>query len=222
MIASLVVALSLHEWAHALVATWRGDTTAKDLGRLTVNPVKHIHPVMTIALPVLLWFVLPRLLGTPPLIFGGAKPVPVVEANLRKPARDMMLVAIAGPLVNFLLAILGVLALKVMDLNGLVIKGEVAAQPLSVQMVIQFAYFNVLLTVFNLLPIPPLDGSRVASFLLPPLRPVFRLLEFWGLFLVFGAVFLVPGLQKWLFERMGDLYAAMRGWVQWAVELAGY
>lgn len=223
MIVSLAIALSIHEWAHAVVATWRGDNTARDEGRLTINPIAHIHPVMTIALPAFLWFVLPAIAGTPPMIFGGAKPVPVVESNLKSPARDMMLVAAAGPLTNFVLALLGLVAFKVMDLNGMVLRGnEALNQPVLVEMVIQFAYFNVLLTVFNLVPIPPLDGSRIASYLLPPLRPVFRLLEFWGLFLVFGAVFLVPGFQEWLFARMGDLYAEMRGWIQWVFNLVGY
>ena len=162
MIVSLAIALSLHEWAHALVATWRGDTTARDEGRLTINPLAHIHPVMTIALPALLWFVLPRILGTPPMIFGGAKPVPVVESNLKSPSRDMMLVAIAGLISNLVLAVLGLGALRVMELNGLVLEDALVAR-----MVMEFVQFNVLLTAFNLVPIPPLDGSRVASYLLP-------------------------------------------------------
>lgn len=216
MIASLVIALSLHEWAHALVATWRGDTTAKDLGRLTINPVKHVHPVMTLALPAFLWFVLPRIAGTPPMIFGGAKPVPVVDANLKKPARDMMLVAIAGPLTNLVLAVVGLVALQAIDSRG-----ELDQDDLVVRMLVQFVYFNVLLTVFNLVPIPPLDGSRVASYLLPPLRPLFRALQFWGLFLVFAFVFLVPGAQEWLFDRMGDLYAALARWVRTTFEALG-
>ena len=86
----------------------------------------------------------------------------------------------------------------------------------------EFVKFNVLLTAFNLVPIPPLDGSRVASYLLPPLRPVFRALEFWGLFLVFAAVFLIPGFQEWLFDRMGDLYAALAKGVLWISARAGY
>lgn len=217
MIVSLAIALSLHEWAHALVATWRGDTTARDEGRLTINPLAHIHPVMTIALPALLWFVLPRILGTPPMIFGGAKPVPVVESNLKSPARDMMLVAIAGPISNLVLAVLGLGALRVMELNGVVLNDALVAR-----MVMEFVQFNVLLTAFNLVPIPPLDGSRVASYLLPPLRPVFRGLEFWGLFLVFAAVFLIPGFQEWLFDRMGDLYAALAKGVLWISARAGY
>ncbi|MEC7233229.1 MAG: site-2 protease family protein [Planctomycetota bacterium] len=223
MIVSLAIALSLHEWAHALVATWRGDTTARDEGRLTINPLAHIHPIMTIALPALLWFVLPMVLGTPPMIFGGAKPVPVVESNLKSPARDMMLVAIAGPISNLVLAVVGLGALRVMELNGLVLENTVITkQPLATQMVMEFVTFNVLLTAFNLLPIPPLDGSRVASYVLPPLRPVFRALEFWGLFLVFAAVFLIPGFQEGLFLRMGDLYAALEQGVQWVSDRAGY
>ena len=112
LVAILIFALALHEAAHAAVANWCGDDTAKRLGRVTLNPIKSIDPVLTILLPGLLFFVLPALLGTPPLMFGGAKPVPVNVGRLRSPYRDMMWVALAGPATNLILALLSMALLK--------------------------------------------------------------------------------------------------------------
>ncbi len=102
VLAILVVSLGLHEMAHAAAAYWRGDDTAKKLGRMTPNPIKHIDPIMTVALPAFLWFVLPALTGAPRMIFGGAKPVPVVPSRLPSRHLALAIVARAGPLVNVL------------------------------------------------------------------------------------------------------------------------
>ena len=215
-IGSLILALTLHEWAHARVATWRGDTTAKDLGRLTINPIKHIHPVMTIMLPAFLWFVLP-LMGLPGLLFGGAKPVPVVDQNLKSPARDMVFVAMAGPAMNFALA-LGSLA----TIEGLRrYAGFHTTEDLSMLILMRAVEFNILLTVFNLVPIPPLDGSRVLSYLLPPLRGLFRAFEMIGILLVLGFVFLVPGAYEKLTKGMSFIYIWMAGVVKQGFDLVG-
>ncbi len=155
LIISLVVLLFsaiLHEIAHGYVAERLGDPTAKLSGRLTLNPLKHIDPFMSIILPLLL------LISHSPVIFGGAKPVPVDPFNLREGRKDLAIVSLAGPLTNFLLAIVAALSLHLIngDTNSLV--GSL------LQIIIQL---NLLLGIFNLLPIPPLDGSKLFALLLP-------------------------------------------------------
>jgi len=191
----LVLSLGIHEAAHAWVA-WRcGDSTAKDLGRMTLDPTRHIDPFMTILLPAILWFV-----SEGSMMFGGAKPVPVAYHRLRHPARDMMFVALAGPLSNFLLAILFLLAFKV-----LVYLGGMGTHTVAVQVVGASAEWNLLLAAFNMLPIPPLDGSRVVNYLLPAsMRDGFAVLERFGMFLVFALLF-TGTLGKVIYPAMDSL-----------------
>lgn len=142
----ILFSMVLHELAHGLVAYWSGDDTAKDDGRLTLNPAKHIDPVMSILVPVLLY-----MSGGP--IFGGAKPVPVDTRNLKFGAWGMALVAIAGPLTNFLIALVSFLIgywtgwLNMPGIVGLIF--------------MELVLVNLGFGIFNLIPIPPLDGSRV-------------------------------------------------------------
>ena len=186
VIGFLILSLGIHEAAHAWVANLRGDSTAKDLGRLTLNPLVHIDPIMTIALPALLYWQ-----GLP--IFGGAKPVPVNYYNLRHPLRDMMLVAIAGPLSNFVLAILFSLAWNIMV--GPMGMEEGALAP---RVMWQSVWFNMLLAIFNMVPIPPLDGSRVMAWLLPSsLRQQYVALERFGFLILLAVFFLVGQQQLW-------------------------
>lgn len=202
VIAILIISLGLHEMAHAAVASWRGDDTAKKLGRITVNPIKHMDPILTVALPLFLWFVLPALTGAPRMIFGGAKPVPVVPGRLHHRHRDMALVAIAGPIMNFALAFLLLVLHEALRKWGGVHSRDMISPILTMS-----AYYNVLLGAFNLLPIPPLDGSRVVAYLLPSaLRPAYVSLERMGLLLVVAFVFLVPGTQEWLIARIDQVY----------------
>ncbi len=182
-IAFLILSLGIHEAAHAYVAHLCGDNTARDMGRMTLNPVAHIDPFMTILLPAILYY-------TAGFMFGGAKPVPVNYYNLRKPRRDMMLVSIAGPLSNLLLAVVFFVVWKILvysvGMDGALLAPRVMALAM---------FFNVILAVFNMIPVPPLDGSRVLAWLLPSgLREPYIALERWGMLIIF-ALLLTRGLR---------------------------
>ena len=156
----VVFAITLHEAAHGYVARMFGDDTAYMLGRVTLNPLKHIDPVGTVIVPLAL-LLLSKLAGGPGFLFGWAKPVPVNFGNLRHPKRDMLWVAAAGPAANFVMALAWAVALRLSTndaasaSDGLRLMSDAGVQ------------FNVLLMVLNLLPIPPLDGGRIAVSLLP-------------------------------------------------------
>ena len=156
----VLFAITVHEVAHGWVARLLGDHTAERAGRLTLNPVKHIDPVGTVAVPLML-----LLFSGGQMVFGWAKPVPVAFQNLRNPRRDMILVAAAGPISNLLMAtgwaFLAALERSFLDLPGL---AGTWAQGVCVAGILT----NVVLAVFNLLPVPPLDGGRVLAGLLPP------------------------------------------------------
>lgn len=174
----LVLSLGIHEAGHAWVAFRCGDTTARDLGRMTLNPIAHIDPFMTILLPAVLYM-------TSGFMFGGAKPVPVNPFNLRRPLRDMMFVALAGPISNFLLAIVFLFVFKC-----LVFLGDMSPTALAPQVMRMSMYFNLILAIFNMIPIPPLDGSRVMAFLLPAgMRETYVGLERFGMLIIFGLLF---------------------------------
>jgi Zn-dependent protease len=154
----VLFAITVHEVAHGWVARRLGDPTAMMLGRLTLNPIKHIDPLGTVILPLLL------LLSGSGFIFGWAKPVPVTVENLRNPKRDMAIVAAAGPASNLLMACLWAVLLKV----GVALTGtfDAVAVPLTYMSLAGIA-INVILMVLNLLPMPPLDGGRVLAGFLP-------------------------------------------------------
>ena len=154
----LVVAIVLHEISHGWVANAFGDPTARDLGRLSLNPVRHVDPIGTVALPMLL-----AVSGAP--VFGWAKPVPVVAARMRNPRLHMMIVALAGPGMNLLLAMLAGIALAL--LMPAVPAGGGAAWLFLLLNLINFIAINIFLAVFNLLPLPPFDGGHVVEGLLP-------------------------------------------------------
>lgn len=151
----LVFAIVLHEISHGWVANALGDPTAKRLGRLTLNPIKHVDPIGTVVLPLILAI-------TKAPIFGWAKPVPVVAERLRHPRRDMMLVALAGPGINLLLALVTSLVL------GFISAGEgVSGLGFIGDLLVSFIIVNVFLAIFNLIPLPPFDGGHVVEGLLP-------------------------------------------------------
>ena len=147
----LIFSAILHEVAHGFVAEQLGDPTAKLLGRLTLNPVKHIDPMMSIALPLLL------IISGSPIIFGAAKPVPIDPFNLKEGRKDIAIVSLAGPLTNVIIAVLAGLILRLVPLAP--------SELLSLLTLV--VRLNLLLAIFNLFPIPPLDGSKVFSLILP-------------------------------------------------------
>jgi Zn-dependent protease len=191
---ALLVAVTVHEVAHAWVADRRGDPTARRLGRLTLNPLPHIDPLGALA------FVLAG--------FGWAKPVPVNAANLRHPARDMALVAAAGPLSNFAMAFAGLVAFVLVRRAGL---PAVLAEPLPAMLLWVFQ-FNLALGIFNLIPLPPLDGGHFLRYLAPPgLRGPLNTLEQAGPLLLI--VLVMSGATRYIvgpaFQALADAYVAV-------------
>jgi Zn-dependent protease len=181
----LIFAITLHEAAHGYAARQLGDDTAQKLGRVTLNPLKHIDLFGTIVLPALL-------IASPlPFIFGYAKPVPVAFQRLRRPRRDMVLVAAAGPAMNIALALVSALALRLSALFSGIVGQWFAAT------CVNSILLNLLLAVFNMLPLPPLDGGRVAVGVLPRRLaiPLARL-ERYGILILVGALFLLPYLSR--------------------------
>lgn len=149
-LAILIFSAILHEVAHGVVADRLGDPTARLMGRLTLNPLPHIDPIMSVILPLIL------ILSGSPVIFGAAKPVPVDPFNFRDPKKDMALVSLAGPLTNLILAVIFALVVKLGILSTF-----------TALIALQIVKLNLLLAIFNLIPIPPLDGSKVFASLLP-------------------------------------------------------
>ena len=184
----VVPSITSHEAAHGFVADRLGDPTARERGRLTLNPIPHIDPFFTILLPAFL------ILSHAGFIFGGAKPVPVNVMRLRNPRRDWALVGAAGPLMNILIALLLCAILSVLLHTGMWSAGSNGTEVLAVGI-----FVNVLLAIFNLMPIPPLDGSRVVQYFLSgEALEAYRTIERYGLLILVALIFFVPSFQSFL------------------------
>lgn len=159
----LIFSAILHEIAHGYVADRLGDPTARILGRLTLNPIPHIDPMMSIAVPLLL------LISGSPILFGGAKPVPVDPFNLKEGRKDLALVSLAGPLTNLIIAIIAATIFHFLHLDNamLDLQNNSFLTELLPAILGKIISINILLAIFNLLPIPPLDGSKLFAMLLP-------------------------------------------------------
>ena len=200
----LVIAITFHEAAHGFIAHRLGDNTAWQLGRVSFNPLKHIDPFGTLILPAVL------LISHSPFLFGYAKPVPVNFRNLNHPRLDMVWVALAGPVTNIILALASALAFHALPLVP-----ASAAQWTADNLKNAFL-INIVLAIFNMLPIPPLDGGRVAVGLLPRMlaMPLARL-EPWGMLILIGLLILLPLLGSQLGLNLDVISAILR-------TLAGY
>jgi Zn-dependent protease len=198
--ACLIAAAILHEISHGVVALWFGDGTAKEAGRITLNPVPHIDPFGSIVLPAM-----GALTGIP--VLAWAKPVPVNPARLRNPRRDMVWVSLAGPLTNFSLMTVAALTARFAYRNSTPV-ATVPELPLAIRVLFSFAVVNMFLGVFNLVPIPPLDGSALIERVLPAAwLPNWYKFRPYGLLVLFLLVFstgIVSTFFDPLFNRLFD------------------
>ncbi|WP_233830835.1 site-2 protease family protein [Paraburkholderia sp. ZP32-5] len=194
----VIFAITLHEAAHGYVARWLGDNTAYVLGRVSINPMRHIDPLGTIAIPLLLYFA-----TSGAFMFGYAKPVPVAFGNLRNPRWGSLWVAAAGPLCNFIQALIwGVFGIALAVLN--------VDEPFFTRMAGAGIGVNLVLGVLNLFPLPPLDGGRVLMALLPPRQAMtLARLEPYGFFIVMALVMTGTLTRYWLNPLVTFGYSAL-------------
>lgn len=179
-----------HEYAHGYAALRQGDPTAYMLGRLTFNPVKHIDPWMTVMVPLLLWF---STGGR--MVFGGAKPVPVNPRNYRNYRRGDIIVSLAGIATNLVLAAASLAVFVVVGVAGAAVPDLSATLAILQRMMLWGIWLNLLLAFFNLIPIPPLDGSHVLVYLLPPqIALKYRELSRYGFLMLLGLIVFMPGI----------------------------
>lgn len=194
----VLFAITIHEAAHGYVARYLGDNTAYMMGRVTLNPIKHVDPVGTILMPLMLYFA-----TSGAFLFGYAKPVPVNFGQLRRPKRDMVWVALAGPASNFIQAILWAVVFTVLVASGV-------SERFFLEMAKAGVLVNLVMWAFNLFPLPPLDGGRILVGLLPwrQAQLVSRV-EPWGFFIVLGLVLLGVVGTYWLRPLISLGYGAI-------------
>jgi Zn-dependent protease len=197
----ILIAVTFHEVAHGLAAYKMGDRTAKAMGRLTLNPIAHVDPVGTLLLPIMLF-----VLTQGQFVFGYAKPVPINPYNFRNPRRGMALSALAGPGMNLALALVSQLLM-----GGVLYASDLLPESVSVPLFLMLqsgVYVNVILAAFNLMPVPPLDGGRVAVGFLP-VKQAMKLerLEPYGMIIVMVLIF--TGLARYFIIPLVNLFIAL-------------
>lgn len=203
----VVLGVVLHEMAHGFVALRFGDTTARDARRLTLNPLRHVDPVGTVLFPLVL------VLSRSPFVFGWAKPVPVDFSRLKNPKRDMVWVALAGPAMNFVLALAALAALGVMQ------NAAFSAAPVVIRMLLNAVLFNFSLMTFNLIPVLPLDGGRILTGILPMRQAIrFARTEKYG----FGIIALLLIFLPLLGDYTGRDFAFVSRFLAFSVQKLTY
>ena len=208
-ILAAVVAITLHEAAHGYAALAMGDTTARDQGRLSLNPWRHVDDMGTLIVPGLLLIVQVLTIGRVEFLFGWAKPVPVDALAMRNPRSGMAWVALAGPAMNFALALLA--GLSVHLVSALIWPLSPDSAVVLYRFIWLFILSNLVLGLFNLLPIPPLDGGRVVNALLPArAADMYMRLDRWGILLVLLLVFVLPRLTHGI-DPVGWLLQSVLG-----------
>ena len=191
---AVIIGITFHEFSHAAVASLQGDQTARSQGRLTLNPISHLDPLGSIALIV--------------AGFGWGRPVPVTPSRLRSGRLGHVLVGLAGPAANFVVALVAAVALRIAYPTA----GATLDVGFTVTLLSMIVTFNVVLGVFNLLPIPPLDGSTLLSIALPPSRQnIVAFLNQYGIFLLLGLLILAPNLLTPIFQAITEALYGLVG-----------
>jgi Zn-dependent protease len=202
----LLFSIIAHEYAHGYAALRQGDATAYQLGRLTWNPIKHIDPFLSILLPILTFYV-----GG--FMFGGANPVPVNPRNYRNFKKGDIIVSLAGVAVNFIIALACIALVVIIGMIGRRVQGSLPELFLLQTMMLYGVMINIVLAIFNLVPIPPLDGSHVMKYLLPPAWALqYQRAGRYGLIIVFAVLLFAPGIVFAPIRLVSRV--ALGGWVQ--------
>lgn len=200
----LLFSLCVHEASHALMADWRGDSTPRFMGRVTLNPMSHIDPLGTVVMPLLMLFM------GPGFLFGWAKPVPFNPLNLKDIRRDPVLIALAGPGSNLMLAVVSLIALRLLIMFGS--PAEILFSATMVDVLFQLILINLVLMVFNLIPVPPLDGHYLLHYFLPPAGQ--RMLEGIGPFGIIIAIIIANTFMAAPISALLGVVKAVALW-QW-------
>ena len=197
----LLFSIILHECAHGLAAEYHGDPTARQAGRITLNPIPHLDPIGSVLLPGIM--ILISLFSRAPLfIFGWAKPVPINPYNLNDPKRDMMWIGLAGPATNVGIALLLALLLRLLAIPG----------RLAADILFWGVFINLLLVIFNLIPIPPLDGSRILTGLLPE-EYSYRLSRIEPFGFIILIILFMSGIFTFIIGFIGQLSVLLTGYL---------